>query len=80
MPAKLAAGMVGPAMLEVRLEQEDWNRVLAVLAQAPWSVANPLILAIGGQLKQAQEARGRPNGPFEAPDDLKPPEGRQRAS
>lgn len=45
--------------LAIHLEQEDWNRVLAVLSQAPWNIANPLIMAIGEQLR-AQAPR--PNG------------------
>lgn len=53
---------MGWVMLLVKLEQEDWNRVLAVLSQAPWNVANPLIMAIGEQLR-AQTPR--PNGPQE---------------
>lgn len=55
---RMRAGM-GRAMLEVKLDQEEWNRVLAVLAQAPWNVANPLIMKIGEQLR-AQAPR--PNG------------------
>lgn len=43
-------------MIEVRLDPEEWQRVLAILAQAPWSTANPLIMKIGSQL-QAQTAR-----------------------
>jgi hypothetical protein len=39
----------------VRLEIEEWQRVLGVLAQAPWSTANPLIMKIGDQLR-AQDA------------------------
>lgn len=41
-------------MLSVQLEVEDWNKVLAILAQAPWAQANPLIMAIGGQLRGQQ--------------------------
>jgi hypothetical protein len=48
----------------VRLELEEWQRVLAVLAQAPWATANPLIMKIGEQLRMqepmppAQPSRG----------------------
>lgn len=57
----------------IYLPIEDWNRVLAILAQAPWNVANPLIMALGSQLKTAQDGRDahaaeRPNG-----EDLRPP-------
>lgn len=54
--------------MTVNLELEDWNRVLAILAQAPWATVNPLIMAIGEQLRQQPP---RPNGPVE------PPEARQ---
>lgn len=37
-------------MIEVKLAVEDWQRVLSILAQAPWQAANPLIMAIGQQL------------------------------
>jgi hypothetical protein len=39
----------------VHLDIEEWQRVLAVLSQAPWSTANPLIMKIGEQLR-AQDA------------------------
>lgn len=43
--------------MTVNLEQEEWNRVLAVLSQGPWNIVNPLIMTIGSQLKEAQDAR-----------------------
>lgn len=55
----------------VYLPMEDWNKVLAVLAQAPWNVVNPLIMSMGEQLRAAQstgvvpapnEPAVRPNG------------------
>lgn len=60
----------------VYLPIEDWNKVLSILAQAPWNLANPLIMAMGEQLraaqstavpsgsdpKQWQEGQPRPNG------------------
>lgn len=55
-------------MIEVRLDNEEWQRVLGILAQAPWSTANPLIMKIGQQLQQAAEMAAkregaiRPNG------------------
>ena len=44
-------------MIEVRLDLEEWQRVLAILAQAPWATANPLIMAIGDQLRKANDKR-----------------------
>ena len=35
----------------VRLDIEEWQRVLGVLSQAPWATANPLIMKIGDQLR-----------------------------
>lgn len=39
--------------IAVTLPAEDWNKVLAILAQAPWNVANPLIMQMGEQLRLA---------------------------
>lgn len=44
----------------VYLPMEDWNKVLAVLAQAPWNVVNPLIMAMGEQLRSSQAAAAGP--------------------
>ena len=55
-------------MIEVRLDTEEWNRVLAVLAQAPWNQVNPLIMKIGqqlqthGEMAAKREGAVRPNG------------------
>jgi hypothetical protein len=38
-------------MLLVQLSVDDWNKVLAILAQAPWQTVNPLIMQIGEQLR-----------------------------
>ena len=45
----------------VRLDIEEWQRVLAVLAQAPWSTANPLIMKIGEQLRMQEPAPAQPS-------------------
>lgn len=37
--------------MRVELDQPEWNSLLAILAQAPWNVANPLIMRIGEQLR-----------------------------
>jgi hypothetical protein len=41
----------------VRLDLEEWQRVLGILSTAPWATANPLIMKIGEQLRM-QEPRG----------------------
>jgi hypothetical protein len=42
-------------MTEVRLDPQEWNQLLQILAQAPWNVANPLIMKIGEQLRAQQQ-------------------------
>jgi hypothetical protein len=53
-------------MIEVKLPLEQWQQVLAILARASWAEANPLIMAMGEQLRArtaAPEAvRPRGNG------------------
>lgn len=36
----------------VELEDEEWKSVLGCLAQAPWTIANPLLMKMGAQLQQ----------------------------
>lgn len=54
--------------MKIELEPEEWNRVLAILAQAPWSTANPLIMKIAaqmqahGEMAAKREGAIRPNG------------------
>jgi hypothetical protein len=51
-------------MIEVKLDMEEWQRVLAILAQAPWSSVNQIIMKVGAQMQaQAAPAPGkRPDG------------------
>jgi hypothetical protein len=69
--------------MRVELENQDWNQLLAILAQAPWHVANPIIMKIGEQLRQ-QGAPGtvpaRPNGPLDSLREPGADESRQRPS
>ena len=54
--------------MRIDLDFEEWQRVLAILAQAPWNQANPLIMKIGeqlrahGELAAKREGAVRPNG------------------
>jgi hypothetical protein len=41
-------------MPTVRLDEEEWQRVLSIIATAPWNVANNLLMKIGEQLRQQQ--------------------------
>lgn len=43
--------------LTVKLPLEEWNRVLAILSQAPWTQANPLIMAIAEQMRAQAPSR-----------------------
>jgi hypothetical protein len=56
--------------MRVELELEEWQRILAILATAPWAQANPLIMKLGEQLRSQQpgpgQREGRPNGPLPA--------------
>jgi uncharacterized protein YndB with AHSA1/START domain len=47
-------------MLNVRLQETEWNQLISIIAQAPWSVANPLLTAITRQL-QEQKTPARTN-------------------
>lgn len=49
-------------MQVVALTQEEWNQVLTVLGDAPWRVANPLLMKIGGQLREQAAILNRPPG------------------
>jgi hypothetical protein len=42
-------------MPTVQLDDEEWQRVLSIIATAPWNVANPLLMKIGEQLRQQQQ-------------------------
>lgn len=57
--------------MTVDLDQESWNRVLACLSEIPWKISNPLIMAIGEQLRTqtprpngAEEPQGAPQEPI----------------
>lgn len=44
-------------MAHVNLDEEEWQKVMACLATAPWNVANPLLMKMGEQLR-AQKNSG----------------------
>jgi hypothetical protein len=39
-------------MPSVDLTDEEWQKIMAILSGAPWNVANPLLMKIGGQLSR----------------------------
>jgi hypothetical protein len=43
-------------MLNVRLQEAEWNQVISIIAQAPWTTANPLLAAITRQLQEQKAA------------------------
>jgi len=56
----------------VTLEAQQWNQIMAVLSEAPYKIAAPLIQTVGEQLQQQAQAQApqgmqqmapRPNGP-----------------
>jgi hypothetical protein len=56
-------------MSSIQLDDEEWQRVLTIIAGAPWNVANPLLLKIGEQLRVQSEQR-RSDGPMAVGDSL----------
>lgn len=38
-------------MPQVELTDKEWQMVIRVLSQAPWAIANPLLVRIATQLK-----------------------------
>jgi hypothetical protein len=52
-------------MPAVHLDDEEWQKVMAIIATASWTVANPLLLKIGEQLRMQSEQR-RADGPMAA--------------
>lgn len=40
-------------MPQVQLDDEEWQKVISIIAGAPWHTANPLLMKIGEQLRKA---------------------------
>ena len=36
---------------EVELDDREWGKLMAIVSDAPWKIANPLLMAIGDQLR-----------------------------
>ena len=45
-------------MPTVELEEPEWNQVVSIIAQAPWTVANPLLTKISQQLRMQKAVHG----------------------
>lgn len=77
-------------MTNINLENEDWDRVLQIIANAgsiPWTVTNPLLMKIGEQRRQSDAAQERlqsGNGQQQYPGDdsvgASPPSGDRRGT
>lgn len=59
-------------MAMVELNDQQWGQVMALLSEAPWKVANPLLMAIGDQLR-LQYAQQQPAPPVGMRADGTPP-------
>ena len=48
----------------VDLDEQEWQQVLGLISEAPWRVANPLLMKIGQQLMSQTrgEAQSAPPG------------------
>jgi hypothetical protein len=38
----------------VVLETEEWQQIMGLMAEAPWRIANPLLMKVGEQLRVQQ--------------------------
>lgn len=67
-------------MPTVELDASEWNQVISIIAGQPWTLANPLLLKISGQLRvqalQPRDSAGVPGAldPYKRPRDLSPEE------
>jgi hypothetical protein len=39
-------------MATIELSDQEWGQVMSILSDAPWKLANPLLMKIGEQLRQ----------------------------
>lgn len=46
-------------MQRVELTAEEWQQVLGIISEAPWRVANPLLMRIGEQLRVQQSTNSQ---------------------
>lgn len=55
-------------MPSVELTEQEWQQLMALLAEAPWRVANPLLMRIGQQLNAQttpKQPAPRADGPYQ---------------
>ena len=42
-------------MNSVQLNDQEWGQLMSILSEAPWKIANPLLMKIGEQLRLAHQ-------------------------
>jgi hypothetical protein len=50
-------------MSSVELSDQEWGQVMGLLSEAPWKVANPLLMKIGDQLRKQYVPPQPPGAP-----------------
>ena len=50
-------------MPSVNLSDADWGQVMAIIGEAPWKIAHPLMMKIGEQLRQQAQQPVPPTPP-----------------
>lgn len=50
-------------MPSIDLSEQEWNQVMAIIGDAPWKIAHPLLMRMGQQL----QAQRQPPVPASAP-------------
>ena len=54
-------------MPTVDLTEQEWNQVMGILGEVPWRISNPLLMRIGGQLKQQMRPTSKQTNNEEVP-------------
>jgi hypothetical protein len=60
----------------VELSDQEWGEAMAIISEAPWRRANPLLMKIGEQLRQQYQPPNKQSAPpgggvrIEVPPDL----------
>jgi hypothetical protein len=55
-------------MSKIEMEDDEWQRVMACIALAPWRDANPLLMKIGEQLREQEKDRVLPKSNSQRPE------------
>jgi flagellar motility protein MotE (MotC chaperone) len=54
-------------MSAVEMNDQEWGVLMSILSDAPWKVANPLLMKIGEQLRAQTLAKMQPTDPAGVP-------------